>query len=168
MLNGSTFLRWTCAYGHYENRSHVTDSPLWESWHQNWAYWLRRKYRRKQWSQLWGDTFWKWELSYGMAVELTCPISPKLWIQWERGLWWVTSEGVFSSVLWSNTDLEGCLLLCCCSVTKSRLTICDPMDCSMSGFPVLHCLPEFAHTRVHWVGMPSKNHLILYSLQESK
>ena len=25
------------------------------------------------------------------------------------------------------------------------------MDCSMSGFPVLHCLPEFVQSRVHWV-----------------
>ena len=25
------------------------------------------------------------------------------------------------------------------------------MDCSMPGFPVLHCLPEFAQTNVHWV-----------------
>ena len=27
---------------------------------------------------------------------------------------------------------------CCCSVTLSCLTLCDPMDCSMPGFPVLH------------------------------
>ena len=40
--------------------------------------------------------------------------------------------------------------LWCCSVTKSCLTLCDPMDCSMPCFPVLHCLPEFAQTRVHW------------------
>ena len=26
------------------------------------------------------------------------------------------------------------------------------MDCSTPGFPVLHCLPEFAQTHVHWVG----------------
>ena len=25
------------------------------------------------------------------------------------------------------------------------------MDCSISGFPVLHCLLEFAKTQVHWV-----------------
>ena len=25
------------------------------------------------------------------------------------------------------------------------------MDCSMPGFPVLHCLPEFAPSHVHWV-----------------
>ena len=29
----------------------------------------------------------------------------------------------------------------CSSVTKSFLTLCDPMDCSMPGFPVLHYSP---------------------------
>ena len=27
-----------------------------------------------------------------------------------------------------------------------------PMDCSTPGFPVLHHLPKFAQTHVHWVG----------------
>ena len=35
----------------------------------------------------------------------------------------------------------------CCSVTQSCLTLCNPTD----GFPVLHYLPEFAQTHVHWV-----------------
>ena len=30
--------------------------------------------------------------------------------------------------------------------------LCDPMDCSMSGFPVHHQLPELAQIHVHWVG----------------
>ena len=30
-------------------------------------------------------------------------------------------------------------------------TLCDPMDCSIPGFPVLHYLLEFAQTQVHWV-----------------
>ena len=41
---------------------------------------------------------------------------------------------------------------CCCSAAKSRPTLCDPMDCSTQDFPVLHHLPEFAKTNVHWVG----------------
>ena len=40
----------------------------------------------------------------------------------------------------------------CCSVSQSCLTVGDPMGCSTPGFPVLHCLPEFAQTHVHWVG----------------
>ena len=39
----------------------------------------------------------------------------------------------------------------CCSVTKLCLTLCDPMHCSMPGFPILHHLQEFAQTHVHWV-----------------
>ena len=37
----------------------------------------------------------------------------------------------------------------CCSVAESSLTLCDPMDCSMPGFPVLPDLPELAQTHVH-------------------
>ena len=39
----------------------------------------------------------------------------------------------------------------CYSVVKSCPTLCDPMDCSTPGFPVLQYLLEFAQTRVHWV-----------------
>ena len=45
-----------------------------------------------------------------------------------------------------------CLLNCCCSVAQLCQTLCDPMDRSMPGFPVLHHLPEFAQTHVYWVG----------------
>ena len=41
---------------------------------------------------------------------------------------------------------------CCCSVAKLRSTLCNPMDGSTPGFPVLHCLPEFAQTHVHSAG----------------
>ena len=40
----------------------------------------------------------------------------------------------------------------CCSVAQSGLTVCNPEDGSTSGFPVLHHLPEFAPSHVHWVG----------------
>ena len=30
-------------------------------------------------------------------------------------------------------------------------TLCDPMDYSMPGFPVLHYLSEFAQRHVHWI-----------------
>ena len=42
--------------------------------------------------------------------------------------------------------------LCCCSVPRSYLTLCNPMDCSTLGFPVLHHLLDLAQTHVHWVG----------------
>ena len=39
---------------------------------------------------------------------------------------------------------------CGSSVTKPCLTPCDPMNCSMLGFPVLHYV-WVCHTPVHWV-----------------
>ena len=44
------------------------------------------------------------------------------------------------------------------SVTKLYLTLCDPMDCSMPGFPVLHLL-EFSQLMSLEMVMPS-NHVI--------
>ena len=41
---------------------------------------------------------------------------------------------------------------CCWSFAQSCLTLCNPMDCSMPGFPILHYLPEFAQIHVHWIG----------------
>ena len=35
--------------------------------------------------------------------------------------------------------------------SQSCPTLCNPMDCSTRGFPIHHCLPEFAQTHVHWV-----------------
>ena len=40
---------------------------------------------------------------------------------------------------------------CCCSVTQSCPTLCNPMDYNMPSFPVLHYFPELAQTHVHWV-----------------
>jgi len=37
-------------------------------------------------------------------------------------------------------------------LAKSCPILWDPVDCSTPGSPVLHCLLEFAQTRVHWVG----------------
>ena len=39
----------------------------------------------------------------------------------------------------------------CVVQSLSRVALCSPMDCGMPGFPVLHYLPEFAQTHVHWV-----------------
>ena len=39
----------------------------------------------------------------------------------------------------------------CCSVAKSCPTLYYPMNYSTPGFPILHYLPEFAQTHVHWV-----------------
>ena len=58
---------------------------------------------------------------------------------------------------WTNTKAKEGLLywtegLILSSVTQSCLTLCDPKDCSMPGFPVHHQLLELAQTHVHLVG----------------
>ena len=54
-------------------------------------------------------------------------------------------------VFLGNVCAQNDVLFCCCSVTKSCLTLCDSMDCSTPGLPVLHHLPELPQTHVHWV-----------------
>ena len=53
-------------------------------------------------------------------------------------LWWVAFF-VFQPL---------CLNHCYCSVSQSCPSLCDPMDCSTPGFPVLHHLSELAQTHV--------------------
>ena len=53
-----------------------------------------------------------------------------------------------------NTDKHlNPLLTACCyfSATKSCLTLCNPVDCSMPGSSVFHYLTEFAQIHVRWV-----------------
>ena len=50
-----------------------------------------------------------------------------------------------------SKELNEGFYCCCCSVAQSCPTLWDPMDCSMPGSPVLHHLPEFTQTHVHWV-----------------
>ena len=77
---------------------------------------------------------------------------------WLIYLWWETVLEPFSPSLSIKTLVRpkyGTLTKVshfhwCCSVTKSCLILCDPIDCSMRGFPVLHYLLEFAQIHVHW------------------
>ena len=41
---------------------------------------------------------------------------------------------------------------CCCSVTQSCPTLCDPTDCSTPGLPVHRQLLQFAQVHVHCTG----------------
>ena len=38
------------------------------------------------------------------------------------------------------------------SVTQSCPTLCNPINCSMPGFPVHHQLPQYTQTHVHRIG----------------
>ena len=59
---------------------------------------------------------------------------------------------LFKVLPWSYSVITKSLSLdtyiFCYSVSKSRPALCNPMDCSTPGFPVLHYLPEFAQTHI--------------------
>ena len=44
------------------------------------------------------------------------------------------------------------VMSCCWSVAQLCPAVCDPMGCSMPGFPVLHQLLKLVQTNVHQVG----------------
>ena len=63
-----------------------------------------------------------------------------------------------------KNEVQNCnvLLMRLSSVARLCLTLCDPVDCSMPGFPIHHQLPELAQTHVHRVGdIIQLSHLIL-------
>ena len=43
------------------------------------------------------------------------------------------------------------LCILCVAVVQLHVTLHDAVDCSTSGFPVLHYLPESDQTHIHWV-----------------
>ena len=56
--------------------------------------------------------------------------------------------------IWNKSSLSYILVFLfkmILAILSSCPTLCDPMDCSMPGLSVLHSLPEFAQTHVHWV-----------------
>ena len=73
------------------------------------------------------------------------------WLVW-RDFWRQVKEDPSEELLtflWTVTDWK--YIHQFSSVTQSCPTLCNPMDCSMPGFPVHHQLPELAQTRVHRV-----------------
>ena len=55
--------------------------------------------------------------------------------------------------------------MCCSSVTQSRPSLCNPMDCSTPGLPVPHHLPKFTQVHVHCISdaIQSSHPLTLFS-----
>ena len=104
--------------------------------------------------QLPQQCLWKKSSSSGRCAVFICSVS--LACLWSSVFSLEHSSGYLTSRTWAVLKTTG-LVLCrmfiyCCLVTKSCLTLCDPMDCSMQGFPVHHQLLKLAQTHVHWLG----------------
>ena len=84
-----------------------------------------------------------------------------------QNLWALSAESSHHCGFWDYSTVYIALYsfhearyCCCCSITQSCLTICNTMDCSVLGFPILLHLPGFAQTHVPWVS-DAIQHLIL-------
>ena len=84
---------------------------------------------------------------------------PPQWPQWSHllvftGLCGASRPHSVPGGLWDQWNMarsDGCHVCRCWSVFKSCPTLCNPMYCSMQGFPVLHYLLELAQIHFHWV-----------------
>ena len=111
--------------------------------------------------------FWKKEQNKGAGPQQNCDDCLQLWYlssaSWTLSLSTkfpsLSSCGPFPLLTKRAVDME-MPPLCSCSVTKSCLTFCDPMDCSKPGFPVLTISRSLLRLMSIELMMPS-NYLIL-------
>ena len=89
----------------------------------------------------------------------TCIASHLINILHQSGTFVTTDELTLTSHNHSKSKIYISVHCWCCilhqsvsSVAQLCLTLGDPMDCSMQGFPVHHQLPKLAQAHVHWVG----------------
>ena len=66
-------------------------------------------------------------------------------------------KNIFPYVIryWNKNTFYNAIKNMYCSVLFSHsvcMALCNPMNCSIPSFPVLHHLPELAQTHAHWVG----------------
>ena len=73
-------------------------------------------------------------------------------IPMDRGAWGATVHGVEKSRTKLSIFHFSSILSLCCSVTKSFLTLCDPVDCSTPVSSILYYLLGFSQTHVHCIG----------------
>ena len=85
-----------------------------------------------------------------LGISLRCKLKFSSSLVWAWAFSWACFVTFYippyGCCFWMSSSLNGC------SVVESYMNLCDPMDCSMSGSPVLHYLLELAQIHVHWVG----------------
>ena len=92
------------------------------------------------------------ENSFPTCTQAMTQMTPSLWQKTKRNiLMKVKEESEIAGLKLNIKKLRSWYLVPSVqfsSVAHSCPTLCDPMDCSISGFPVLHHLLEFAQTNV--------------------
>ena len=65
----------------------------------------------------------------------------------------ISSQNILATILrYQLNPKEMHISLLLLFIAQLCLTLCDPIDCSTPGLPVLHYLLEFAQTHVHCIG----------------
>ena len=101
---------------------------------------LNRLWRLQQ--QVYGCRREGWGI--GIVRELGMDMYTLLYLKWiNKDL----AQETLLNVMW-QPGWEGSLEF---SSVLNHVQLCDPMDCSMPGFPVHHQFLELAQTHVHWV-----------------
>ena len=81
----------------------------------------------------------EWMVIYQKSTWLPGMKGRKYWAKWSV-IRYLTLE-TLRAEMHSSVDVQ----------SLSHVWLCDPMDCSMPGPSVLHCLPKFVQIHVHWV-----------------
>ena len=118
--------------------------------------------RTLEWLAISFSNAWKWKVKVKSLSRVRLLATP-----WTTAYQAPPSMGFFRQEYWSGVPLPSpdadvqcfenhcyivsCYSSGCCSIAQSCLILCNPMNCSMPGFPVLHHLPELVQTHVHWV-----------------
>ena len=73
-------------------------------------------------------------------------------------IYWTNFRTVFNGIIPSKKKKKKDWYFYCTNflfvaahLLKSSPTLLNPMDCSMSRSPILHCIPQFTESRIHWV-----------------
>ena len=94
-----------------------------------------------------GDTGAWWSVPFKVCMKSKYPWDLEYTL-WQASDWAKASLWVFLRCVWFNShytrEKDVTFVSYSCSVAKYCLTLWDPMDCSMPGFPVLHYLLEFS------------------------
>ena len=104
------------------------------------------------WEWVISQGIWERSPDQGLMMGLVPGAGGKSLLFREKNSWKQETQGYKNSIWQTKAKEVKSKCTCCCSVTKSYSTLCDPMDCGTPGFPVHHHLLEFAQTYVHWVG----------------